>query len=43
MWNSRTWSCEKTLKANEGAVTAISILPTEKLALAFEKDRTVKT
>ena len=35
----RTWNCEKTLKAHEGGVTAISI---GKLALTFRKDRTVK-
>ena len=43
VWNTRTWNCEKTLKAHEGGVTAISIHPSGKLALTVGKDRTMKT
>lgn len=43
VWNTRTWNCEKTLKAHEGGVTAISIHPSGKLALTVGKDRAMKT
>jgi len=43
VWNTRTWNCEKTLKAHEGGVTAISIHPSGKLALTVGKDRGMKT
>ena len=43
VWNTRTWNCEKTLKAHEGGVTAISIHPSGKLALSVGKDRSMKT
>ena len=44
VWNTRTWKCEKTLKAaHVGGVTAISIHPSGKLALTVGKDRAMKT
>lgn len=43
VWNTRTWECEKTLKAHTGGVTAISIHPSGKLALTVGKDRAMKT
>jgi len=43
IWNTRTWNCEKTLKAHEGGVTAMSVHPSGKLALTVGKDRAMKT
>lgn len=43
VWNTRTWKCEKTLKAHIGGVTALSIHPSGKLALTVGKDRALKT
>lgn len=43
VWNTRTWECEKTLKAHVGGVTAISVHPSGKLALTVGKDRALKT
>lgn len=43
VWNTRTWKCEKTLKAHTGGVTALSVHPTGKLALTVGKDKALKT
>ena len=43
VWNTRTWKCEKTLKAHTGGVTALSVHPSGKLALSVGKDRALKT
>ena len=43
VWNTKTWNCEKTLKAHAGGVTALSIHPSGKLALSVGKDRAMKT
>jgi len=43
VFDARTWQCLKTLKGHKGAVTALSLHPSGKMALSVGKDKTLRT
>jgi protein MAK11 len=43
VWDTRNWTCDKTLRGHKEAINSISVHPSGKLLLSVSKDKTLRT